>query len=216
MSRRANAGFTLLELTVSLAISALALASLTHLVRDAAGLENRLGDRLRAVNEEEALFTLLEQFLGHPRREPRGEALRLAGGAAGPSVTGTEQGITILSRGPSVLGLTAPIPFTIAFEAGDAADDGQLLLRWSPAGGAPEQEAIGRARGFSLRYAAGKEGDVVWHDTWSRPVAELVMVQVELIESKTGRRVSRLIPVGTSLPLICVLRPLLEGCPQWR
>jgi len=215
MRRRANAGFTLLELTVSLAIAALALASLTHLVRGAAGLETRLGDRLRTVNEEEALFTLLEQLLGDPRREPSGEALRLASGSTGPSVSGAEHEITILSRGPSVLGLTAPVPFTITFDAGDATDGGLLLLRWSPLTGTPEQETIGRARGLSLRYAAAG-AELVWTDTWSRPVAELALVQVDLIETKTGRHVSRLIPVGSSLPMICVLRPLLEGCPQWR
>ncbi|MCP1545763.1 hypothetical protein [Methylorubrum extorquens] len=215
MSRRWSAGFTLLEVTVSLSVTALALASLAHLVHGAAGLDASLSTRQRASGEAEALFVLLRELLDGPRREPSGQALRLAGGPGGPSVSGTADAVAVLSRGPRVLGVAEPTLFTLTFETGDAPDRGRILLGWSSGTSNPEQETVARARGFTLRYAATTGGELKWSETWSRPVADLAMIEVSLVEAGTARRVSQLIPVVSSLPRICVLHPLLEGCPQW-
>ena len=217
MSRRGRAGFTLLELTVALAVSALALASLTHLVHDAAGLDVRLGERLRAHDETEALVGILELLLSDPQRELNGEASRLAEGSGGPSVYGGAHAITIISRGPRVLGLADPTAFTLSFDAGSAPDRGRVSFGWSPATGKSEPEIVAHARDFALRYAAATgRSDLAWTDSWSRPVAALALVKVSYVEAASGRPVSRLVPVVPSLPRICVLRPLLEGCPEWR
>lgn len=217
MSRRASAGFTLLELMVALAVAALAVTGLAHLLGDAAGLDARLGDRRRATGEAEALFSTLEQLLADPPRELRGEALRLAGGPGGPAVSGTKDAIKVLSRGPRVLGLPEPVSFVLSLDPGVTSEGGRVTLGRLPTTGAFEPEPVARAREFGLRYAAvAQGGDPVWTDAWSRPVAELALVEVSFTEAVSGRRVSRVIPVIPSLPRICALRPLLDGCPEWR
>ena len=217
MSRRRNAGFTLLELVVSLAISALALAGLTHLVQDAAGLDARLGEQLRSAGQAEALFVLLEQLLTDARRELSSEALRLAGNTGRTSIFGDGQAITVVSRGPRVLGLIEPTSFTLAFDEGSALKRGQIVLTWPSTDGTYQHELVASAKAFRLRYGmVGSDGDIAWIDSWSRPVAALALVEASYVVSVSRRRISRLIRVTPSLPRICVLQPLLEGCPEWR
>lgn len=217
MSRRGNAGFTLLELVVSLAISALALAGLTHLVQDAAGLDTRLGERLRSAGQSEALFVLLEQLFTDARRELSSEALRLAGNSGRTSISGDGQAITVVSRGPRVLGLIDPTSFTLAFDEGSAWDRSQIVLTWSSTDGTLQREVVANAKAFRIRYGmVSSNGDIAWTDSWSRPVAALALVEASYVEPVSRRRISRLIRVTPSLPRICVLRPLLEGCPEWR
>lgn len=217
MSRRRNAGFTLLELVVSLAISALALAGLIHLVQDAAGLDARLGERLRNAGQAEALFVLLEQLFTDARRELSSEALRLAGNSGRTSISGDGQVITVVSRGPRVLGLIDPTSFTLAFDEGSALDRSQIVLTWSSTDGIFQREVVANAKAFRLRYGmVSSDGDIAWTDSWSRPVAALALVEASYVEPVSRRRISRLIRVTPSLPRICVLQPLLEGCPEWR
>ncbi|TGE01040.1 PulJ/GspJ family protein [Methylobacterium nonmethylotrophicum] len=214
--RQGSAGFTLLEVLIALMISAMALAALTHLVQDAAGLDARLSVRARSADETQALFALLEDLLLGPEREMTLKAAAQPAASPESSVSGTDRAIRIVSRGPRILGLMRPAPFRLAFEPTEA-DRGRIVLRWpSPAGGTDRETVMADVRSFRIRYAeAAQIGIRSWHDHWSGSVAGLAMVEISLVDAATGHRQSRTIPVASTLPQICVLQPLTSGCPQW-
>lgn len=216
MTWRRRAGFTLVEVLVALAIAALAVASLVHVVRDAFDLDGHLVAQARRADATATLFTLVDTLLATTAYEVPAEAGGVSGaGPAPPSVTGTEDAVTIWSRGPAVLGLSDRIPFTLAQES---ADDGAgpVVLRWRSPEGAVEIEPVLAAQSLRFRYGGTAEGGtILWQDQWSGPVAALSRIEVSIADAVTGRRSSMTAAVRPLLPRICARQPMTKGCPQW-
>ncbi|MEE7502566.1 prepilin-type N-terminal cleavage/methylation domain-containing protein [Methylobacterium mesophilicum] len=224
--KRLRAGFTLIEVLVALVVAALIVASLGHVVRDAFDLDGRLAGQARTIDGTVSLFTLVDTLLAttayEARVEPAAAGAPPTGGAAirssavPPSISGTEDAITIWSRGPAILGLSDRIPFTLAQES---AADGQetIVLRWRSPGGTLESEPVLGAQTLRLRYGGTTgSGATLWQDRWSGPTESLSLIEVSTTDAVTGRRFTRVAHVRPLLPRICARQPSLKGCLQWQ
>ncbi|UHC17858.1 hypothetical protein LRS73_08375 [Methylobacterium currus] len=189
---------------------------MTHLVQDAAGLDARLSKRAQSADEIQALFALLEALLCGTEREMTSGTVPHTAVPIDPSVSGTDQAIRITSRGPRVLGLMRPVPFTLAFDR-TREDRGAIVLRWTSGAGGTEREiVVADVRSVRIRYAeTAQVGLKAWHDHWSGSVVRLAMVEISLVDAVRGRQHSRTVAVASTLPQVCVLQSLLSGCPQW-
>jgi len=225
MKRAHRAGFTLIEVLVSLVIAALAVTNLLSVVRDAFERDDRLVARLRMVDGTIGLFALLDCLLATTTRELRdepaagGASAKIAGGTSAsarhPAVSGTADTLTIWSQGPRVLGLSQSVAFTLTHDTGGDSP-GPIILRWRTPEGSQESETVLSAQTLRLRYGAKTErGTVAWYDRWSGPIDNLSLIEASVGDGTTGRLYTRSIAVVPVLPKICARPSPPKECPQW-
>jgi general secretion pathway protein J len=197
-----DAGFSLLEVLVTIAVAALVISALSGFTRMMTNAE-LYGERQQASHES---------IVGAARvfRHVAARAVPdLRHDSEMAAVVGTPKRLTFLSRGPSIMALDRPVPITLLIENGDGGS--KLLLSWrEPASEAIREELlIPSARSIVLSYFGfGRERDGErWHSRWDQPqrLPRAILLQVQM--SELASPVDIVARTYSTLPYACIALP---------
>ena len=214
MNRRSSAGFTLLEVLVALAVGALALSSLAASIVGMGSVDRKLSDRVTNYAEIDGLFTLVETLCRHFPMRLKPQTLRVRQEIEG-WLQGGPSNLAVLSRGPAVLGLPQPARFELTYVPEASGTEGRIQLTWSREGSPETELVVRKSSGLAFQYGRRSEAkELIWSSTWLGFVEDLAAVRIA-VKTPWGVK-ARVFEVLPTLPRICALQPLLDGCPRWQ
>lgn len=204
---RPEAGFSLIEVLVALAVAGLAVSGLVGFVMQASRFDTALNARSLAREEIDGVLRVLEVLI-----DDAAEEMRESTAAA---IAGDRRSIRIMTKGPRILGTTRPSLFELSYEE-KIDGPGRIVLAWSdPITNAVRREEVSREIAeFSLSYASWTR-PLNWETSWTRPVIALSLVRIDLMSSRTRQRSTKFFPVAPSFPPTCVVNLFAKGCPKW-
>lgn len=205
----ADAGFTLVEMIVALAILGLILGLLGASAGLLRGTGDRLAERGAALGELALLTGLLQERLG--------DAVALDVGPAGQWVSAFEGG-TDAARFVTLSADFAPGEPLVAMAIGKAETGGLVLWRAEIGADAPGFQALERAdraerrslasdvSGLSFAYFGRKDGEAraAWHATWQAQRHLPEAVRLDLDHSRL-ELAPIIVPIHRSLGPLCAI-----------
>ena len=186
-----QAGFTLLEMLVVVAVLGFLMVGLTQGVRGGLALWNAQQRRLGETGELDASARVLRNLLtGVAAPTPGGFG---PGAAVGGQIKGDASHLSFVGDLPTGLGTTRRADITIEL------DHGRLVLRWTPHRheilfGPPPQptvtELISGVSGLQISYWGSPTPDqpVQWQQQWDGTAAAPQLIRIGLVFAKGDRR----------------------------